>query len=173
MTSRNIVAQSSTPDPLSSNWAAYAAAIWAVLFAALSFCWAAGGLAGADLVAPAAKSMAVARVPWFVAVLWATALLKLFGGLVALALVRAWGRIIPHWLRLLLAGGAGLVLTVYGVMGLAGSIPVLAGAITVPDSMPRQVLEFYVFLWQPYFLLGGILFAIATAIDYSRSRRLD
>lgn len=38
-------------------WAGYAACVWALLFAAISFYWAAGGTAGSDPIGPAITSM--------------------------------------------------------------------------------------------------------------------
>jgi len=49
------------------------------------------------------SELAATRPPWFVAVLWATFAMKAVAGLLALALVRPWGRFVP---RPLLLGGA-------------------------------------------------------------------
>ena len=147
--------------------AGYAAGAWAFAFAALSFYWAAGGTAGVDTVSPGVKDLALARAPWFVAVLWVTAALKLGAGLLALALIRPWGRWIPRWMLLIGAWGAGALLTLYGGLGLARSVPVLFGLISVAEPLDRAVLRWYVFLWQPYWLLGGILF-LAAAWSYQR-----
>ncbi len=88
------------PNPsLSSSgwpqWIAYAAATWAFLFAAVSFYWALGGRIGANTLGPAI--LAAAADPWFVALgLWGVGGIKLLGGLVALALVQPWGRLLPQ-----------------------------------------------------------------------------
>jgi hypothetical protein len=151
----------STPRTRPADPAAYAASAWAFAFAALSFYWAAGGTAGAGTVSPTAKEMAQRRVPWFVAVLWLTGILKLGAGLLALALVRPWGRLLPRWLLRGSAWATGALLIFYGGTGLARSVPVLTGAVTVPEPVDRTVLRWHVFLWQPYWLAGGILFAAA------------
>lgn len=82
-------------DP-GSTWAAYAACAWAFLFAVPSFYWAAGGTGGLQsTVSPDLVRLTHERVPWFMAVLWITGAMKVFAGLVALALVRRWGGIVP------------------------------------------------------------------------------
>jgi hypothetical protein len=79
-------------------WAEYAACTWAFAFAAMSFYWAAGGTVGGETIGPAIMSQA--HEPMFIAILWITGTMKLFGGLIALALVQSWGRLLPRWLPL-------------------------------------------------------------------------
>jgi hypothetical protein len=142
-------------------WAAYGACGWAVLFAALSFYWALGGMAGVDTaVSPDIAQLARARVPWLIALLWITGLLKVFGGFVALALVQSWGLRVPRWLLLLLAWGAGTLLFVHG--GLYIVVGVLAMSGIIHAATPAVVLYWYTVLWGPWWLLGGALFLIAT-----------
>src|SRR5262252_8901245 len=95
-------------------WVAYGACGWAFLFAALSFYWALGGTVGADTISPEIVQPARAHVPWVVAVLWIAAIIKVFSGLIALALIRPWGRRIPRWVLLILVWGAGTLLFVHG-----------------------------------------------------------
>src|SRR5262249_47549549 len=84
----------------SQRWArraAAAACTWAFLFAALSFFWAAGGRTGLQ---PLEQQPASSRLVWLVVNL-AAGILKIGGGLLALALVRTGERRQIH--RLLLA----------------------------------------------------------------------
>jgi hypothetical protein len=67
------------------TWTGFAAAVWALAFAALSAYWAAGGRVGAGTIGPAVEDLALARDPAFVAVLWVTALLKLLAAALALS----------------------------------------------------------------------------------------
>ena len=146
-------------------WAAYGACGWAFLFAALSFYWALGGTAGADTVSPEIVQLARAHVPWVIAVLWITAIIKVGSGFVALALIQPWGRIVPRWALLILAWGAGTLLFVHGGLFFAVGVLALSGAIRV--STPETLLHWYTFLWGPWWLIGGTLFLIAAWI-YSR-----
>jgi hypothetical protein len=99
-------------QPRSTAWAAYAAGAWAAVFAALSFYWAAGGTAGAATIGPAIAEPVLARDPTWVAILWGTGALKLLGGLLALALVRPWGRLMPRRPLLVVGWGASALMGV-------------------------------------------------------------
>ena len=68
-----------------------------------SFYWALGGTAGLDTVGGAIEELARTRDPAGIALGLGAGVLKVAGGLLALALVRPWGRVIP---RRLLGGAA-------------------------------------------------------------------
>ena len=156
----------------SSRWAvgvAYAACGWACLFAALSFYWALGGTAGAETISPAIAQLARARVPWFLAVLWIAAFLKVFSGLVALALIQPWGSRVPRWILPLLVWGAGTLFFVHGGLYFVVGVLALSGAISY--HTPATVLRWYTFLWGPLWLLGGLLFLLAAWSYVRRSPR--
>jgi hypothetical protein len=143
--------------------AAYAACAWAFVFAVPSFYWAAGGTASLEsTVSPDLVRFAHERVPWFVAVLWITGAMKVFAGLLALALVRGWGRFFPNWMLLTLAWGAGTLLAWHGGLFVGAGSLMLGGFMPSPPS-PRlsEVVRWYTFLWGPWFLLGGMLFVAA------------
>jgi Protein of unknown function (DUF3995) len=92
-----------SPRPPRTAWAAYAACALALLSAIPSFYWAAGGTSGLDTVGGAIEALARARDPAGVALGIGAGVLKVAGAVLALALVRPWGRRVP---RRLLAGVA-------------------------------------------------------------------
>jgi hypothetical protein len=152
-----------------SRWAVgvtYAAGGWAFLFAALSFYWALGGTAGTETISPAIVQLARAHDPWVMAALWISAILKVFSGFVALALIQPWGRMVPSWILLILAWGAGTLLFVHGGLFFAVGVLALSGAISV--RTPETVLRWDTFLWGPWWLIGGILFLLAAWIYVRR-----
>lgn len=151
------------------NRAAYLAAAWALLFAVPSVYWALGGTAGLDLVSTGAKRLAVERPGWFVALLWVTAAGKVLAGLLALSLVQDWGRRVPHRWRLVAAAGLGCVLALYGVTSLVRSVPALTGSVPLDATLDRTILRWYVFAWQPFWVLGGLAF-LAAALVFHRGR---
>jgi hypothetical protein len=153
-----------------SRWAVgvtYAAGGWAFLFAALSFYWALGGTAGTEAISPAIVQLARAHDPWVMAALWISAILKVFSGFVALALIQPWGSRVPRWILLLLAWGAGTLLFGHGGLFLAVGVLALSGAISL--SIPAPLLHWYTFLWGPWWLLGGLLFLLAAWSSVRRS----
>src|ERR671921_215483 len=92
------------------RWAAYAAAVWAFVFAVASAYWAAVGELGRETIAAEIAQIPLANDP---VVVWATAGLKALAGMLALALVRPWGRLFPRRLLIAATWAAGLLLTVY------------------------------------------------------------
>jgi Protein of unknown function (DUF3995) len=145
-----------------------AAAVWALLFAASSAYWAAGGMLGSETVAKALAEQAAARDPAFVATLWAAAALKASLAALALALTRRWGARSGRVLRF--AGWAtGAALTIYGAFGLVEFGLMALGALDVPADVGKAAVLWYVFLWEPIWVLGGLLF-LATARAAPRGR---
>lgn len=86
--------------------AGYAACVLALLYAAVSFYWAAGGTAGLGTLGGQLEELGRARDPGIIALVLATGVLKVVAGVIALALVRQWGRALPR--RVLLAAAWGL-----------------------------------------------------------------
>src|SRR6266542_2164164 len=102
-----------------ANRAVYAAAAWALVFAAMSFYWAAGGSLGSSTMSDTIVEPARAREPQFVALLWITGALKTAAGLMAL------------------------------------------GLLATPESMHSDAARWHLVLWDPWWVLGGVLFVIA------------
>jgi hypothetical protein len=149
-------------------WAGYAACAWGLAFAAISFYWAAGGTAGAVTIGPAITGLAHDRA--FIAVLWITGVLKVVGGLVALALVRPWGRRIPRWMLLWATWAGGILLALYGAASWIQHGMMVGGVLSVPSGLGHTAALWHVVLWDPWWLLGGILFLVA-AWYYTRTTR--
>ena len=149
-----------------SWWAGYAAAAWGFLFAAVSIYWAAGGQAGVGTLSAEIRDQALARRAGFVAILWTTVLLKLVAGLLGLALCRPWGGSFPRRLILVAGWSTGVLLTLYGGVGLLNAA---LAEIGVSEPTDPRTIRWYLFLWEPVWLVGGILFLKAT-VHYSRGR---
>ena len=111
---------------------------------------------------------AMARDPWFVALVWATGVAKVLAGL--LALVRPWGRRIPRWVLLAGAWGGGALLVLHGGDFVVQGALALGGFVDVPAPAPWAAIRWYTFLWGPWFLVGGLLFC-AAAWRYGRGSR--
>jgi hypothetical protein len=155
--------------PAASGWravgtvAAYAAAVAAFAYALVSLYWAVGGDRLVSTVGGYVEQFARhgGAVPVLVAL--AAAAAKVAGGLLALALVRPWGRVVPR--RWLLAGSAAASVLLAGYGGLnvlVGSL-VLGGVIHPGGGVDRTALRWHVGVWDLWFLVWGILLALATA----------
>jgi hypothetical protein len=135
-------------------WAAYAASGWAFLFAALSFFWAAGGRTG---VHPLELEAASDNAVWIVINLVA-GIIKVVIGLIALALVQDWGRIVPRKLLRASAWVLGVGMLLYGGLGLVSDVLHLTGVISA--SANGKWFFWYLVLWDPWWMLGGVLYVI-------------
>ena len=149
--------------------AAYAAAVVAFAYALVSLYWAVGGHRLVSTVGGYVAQFARqgGAVPVLLA-LAATAA-KVVGGLLALALVRPWGREIPR--RLLLAGATAVSVLLVGYGGLSvllGAL-VLSGVIHPAGGVDRTALRWHVGVWDLWFLIWGILLALATVSYWRRT----
>jgi hypothetical protein len=145
-----------------TSWAGYAACAWAIAFALLSFYWAAGGTTGLDTLGGEIEERTRARDIWFIVIGgWAVGVVKVIGGLLALAQARSWGRGLSRRLVLLLAwlGGVGMML--YGGLGIMLDGLRVAGVLGMSDGADPSDARWHLVLWDPWWLLGGVLFAIA------------
>ena len=98
-------------------------------------------------------------------------LLKVAGGLLALALVRPWGRAIPHQPLLGAAWAASVVLTAYGGLLVAVGALVLTGLISPSGPVDRTALRWHVLLWDLWFLVWGLVLGVAAWHFGRESRR--
>jgi hypothetical protein len=152
-----------TTHSRSPAWAGYAAATWAFIFSLQSFYYAAGGTAGAETFPPSMVQPVQARDPTWVAIMWATGALKVIAGVLALALVQAWGRKLPRWLLLAAGWGATALLGLYeGAASWVQHALMVAGAIDIPAGLGRTSAYWHLLLWDPWWFLGGVLFGLAT-----------
>lgn len=143
--------------------AGYAAAGCAFAFAAVSFYWGSGGTLGLATVGREAVELSRSGDFRIYLALWFVGLVKVAGGLLALALVQPWGvRRFPRWM-LLAAGWAGTVLLfLYGMLNMAVQLLVLGGMIEVPANMDWRGFYGHLYLWEPWFVIWGLLLGLTT-----------
>jgi Protein of unknown function (DUF3995) len=139
--------------------APYAAAAWCFAFAVPSFYWAAGGKVGEETIAADTdEALGWAAEPWALALVGA---LKVAGGLFALALA---ARSTPSFAGRLLTVAAwltGILLVLYGIISLATNALIVAGAIDTPQSLGSAAARWHLIVWDPWWVLGGVLFILA------------
>jgi hypothetical protein len=163
--------QSRGERTLNARYVGYAACLWALLFAALSFYWAAGGTAGGVTIGPSLERLGRTRDPEFVVILWATGALKVGVGALALALTQPWGRRFPRWALLTAAWSAVAILALYeGAASLVQHALMVSGVIATPAGLGATAARWHLYLWDPWWLLGGVLILVA-AREYQRATR--
>jgi hypothetical protein len=144
-----------------SNWAAYGAAVLAVVYAVVSFYWAAGGTAGIGTLGGRLEELGRQGDPgvrWLAGV---AGVLKVLGAVVALALVRPWGRVVPRWLLSGAAWAGAVVLVGYGALNVVVGGLVLGGVVEAPGAADRGALWWHVLVWDLWFLVWGVLLGVA------------
>ena len=141
----------------SPRWA-YAAALWALLFALPSFYWAFGGERGKGTIAAHPDDIALINEP---AVVFLTGVAKILGGFLMFAIAQgSGGRGLRRWLRLLALVAGGFML-LYGGALLVQHLLMVAGVVDTPDSLGQRASRWHLWLWDPVWVVGGILFLAA------------
>ena len=155
--------------PAVGTVAAYAAVVVAFAYALMSLYWAAGGHALVSTIGGYVEQVARRGGALPVLIALAAALAKVAGGLLALALVRPWGRMIPRgWLLSGSAGASALLVAYGGLTVLLGAL-VLVGVIHPAGDVDRTALRWHVGVWDLWFLVWGILLALAIVCFWRRS----
>jgi hypothetical protein len=121
-------------------------------------------------VGGAVEQLASTRDPAGIALGIGAGVLKVAGGLLALALARPWGRAVPRRLLLGAAWAASAVLTAYGGLLVVVGALVLTGLINPSGPVDRTALHWHVLLWDLWFLVWGLLLGVA-AWHYGRESR--
>lgn len=158
------------PRPLRRAWPAYAAAVLAFASAAVSAYWTLGGTALLDALGGSFERLARDRSPAALVLGVMVILVKVAGGLLALALVRPWGARIRRGVLLVPCVVGSLILVLYGgAQVLVGGL-VLAKVITPSGPVDEHALRWHVFVWDLWFLVWGVALGIA-ARRYRREGR--
>jgi Protein of unknown function (DUF3995) len=149
---------------------ARAAAALAFASAAVSAYWTLGGTFLLDTVGGAIEDLARERSVGSIALGTATVLLKVAAGALALALLRLPGDGLRRRAVLVANGLASAVLCVWGAANVAIGGLVLAGVVQPSGTVDRHALRWHVFLWDLWFLVWGVVLAVAVLA--ARRRRI-
>lgn len=161
--------------PAASGWSAvgtvsaYTAAIIAFAYALMSLYWAAGGHALISTIGGYVEHFARQGGALPVLAALAVTVAKAAGGLLALALVRPWGRVVPRGWLLIGSAAVSVLLVVYGGLNVLFGALVLSEVIHPAGSADRTALRWHVGVWDLWFLVWGILLALATAGYWRRT----
>jgi hypothetical protein len=161
---RALVAERARRTAPATAWArraGFVACAWMTVFAGFHAYWALGGTLGL----PPGQSL-VDNTPLFVIDLIAIPM-NLVGALGALALVQNWGLAFPR--RFVLCGGWGcaLLMVAHAAPAMVDLVIYLAGQRDKPLTGDER---FSVLLYEPYWMLGGILFTFLARSFQGRTR---
>jgi hypothetical protein len=155
--------------------AAHAAFLIGVLYAAVSAYWGFGGTwllntIGGALEREGRTGTASVRV-----LVWTAALLKLTASLLGLTATTRQHRLTPRRRRHArqAAWAAALILTVYGGVLTAIGLLIQLDVVHASPTADHAALRWHAYLWDPWFLVWGLLLATALARSRSRTVRRD
>jgi hypothetical protein len=131
-----------------------------LLYACVNAYWGAGGTRLLDTVGGSLARLGHAHDTTLIVAIWGTVALKVAAALLPLLALRnaADG---PRRIARLLAWVAAAILTVYGAVLMTVGLLVQADVIRSPASADRRALMWHAYLWDPWFLLWGLLIATA------------
>ncbi len=141
--------------PTVATAAAYAAGFVAFAYALVSLYWALGGRGLISTVGGYVEQFARRGGAAAVVLAWAVTVAKVVGGLLAFALVRPWGRVVPRIWLLVGSAVASVLLVVYGGLYVLAGALVLAGVIHPSGSTDWTALHWHVGVWDMWFLVWG------------------
>ena len=142
--------------------AAAAALVVGLAYAAISAYWALGGT---WLLATVSSSLVTAhQSATAVMAVWAAVVLKAVAALLPLSVCLSAPPSKRHGRLRLLAWAQAAVLTLYGLVFTLAGLLVQVGIIHQRRTADRRALVWHTYLWDPWFLVWGILVIIALAL---------
>ncbi len=136
----------------------------------MSFYWALGGRVSVGTQALSIQDQI--DDPDFIVVLWATGILKVLAGLIALALLPRWGGRLPRRALLVVAWVTTGFLLLYGGLGWIQTLLWEIGVQDIPVSVGARAAQWKLAFWDPFWILGGVLFLLAVR-QFQRWRPSD
>jgi hypothetical protein len=133
-------------------------------YAAVSVYWALGGTWLLDTVGGTLEQQGRTGNPGIILAVWAATVLKVIGAIVPLAAVGAilgQATIAGRRHVRVLAWLEAAILTIYGLVLTVAGLLVQSGVIAVAANADQRALAWHAYLWDPWFLLWGVLVTAA------------
>jgi Protein of unknown function (DUF3995) len=150
-----------------STFPAWATFWWGLVFGGLNLYWSAGGEFLLNHLGKGIQQDVAEGDTALLVINTIGGLGKIALGCLALGTIARWGRRIPRRLHLGLLYTAGALLVLYGGASWTQMLLVELGVVDVPRSIGEEQVQWYLFLWEPAWILAGVL-VILTAEAYRR-----
>jgi Protein of unknown function (DUF3995) len=163
---------SAADTPASALAAVCVALLLGVLYATVSAYWGFGGTALLDTVGGAFQRAGRTSSAGLIAVVWVTVLLKLFAAIIGLVVVirRPPLAAAQRGVVVRMAWAAAVFLILYGgVLSITGWL-VQLDIVSPAANADHKALRWHAFLWDPWFLVWGLL--LAAGLARSRQSRV-
>ena len=137
-------------------WFITLGSVWSVMFAALSFYWAMGGMFGVKSLGGAVYEMALNPERSFIIIVWLTGFVKLLGFILLLMLLVQWRKPIITKTLYYVTKIAGVLLFVYGLLNF---ITISLSALHILDFQLDAYATFWrLIFWEPFWMIGGVFY---------------
>lgn len=156
-----IPTHSSARSAQTSHTLAWIAAGLGLLHAALSVYWGLGGTWLLDTVGGALEAGGRAGDPLVRVLVWAAVVMKLIAVIAGVLAVAPTLHGRPRWLVRFVAWAAAIILTLYGGVLTAVGLLVQVDIIPAAADADHRALAWHTFLWDPWFLLWGLVLGAA------------
>jgi len=147
--------------------------VWTLLFAAMSFYWAMGGMIGVRSLGGAIYEQSLNPEPSFILIVWLTGFVKLFGVVLLLLLLVNWKKAWIKWTLFYITKFAGIFLFLYGLLNF---ITISLSAFEVLDFDLDSYATFWrLVFWEPFWMLGGVFyfFAIGKMNGFAKAKKAN
>lgn len=159
------------PDRTRALVSAWAACAVGLLYATVSVYWGLGGTWLLDTVGGSLAEQGHAHNAGVVVAVWGAAVLKLIAAALPVLALRGLSspaRTRAVWLLSWIAAG---VLTAYGLVLTAVGLLVQTGVVHASRNADHEALAWHAYLWDPWFLVWGLLIAAALLQGQRRPSR--
>jgi hypothetical protein len=147
------------PTPVASRGLAWSACAVGVLYAAVSVYWGLGGTWLLDTVGGSLARLGRDRNAGVLAALWVAVVLKLVAAVAPVLAVYDLRRGVRRRAVWILAWSAASVLILYGLVLTVVGLLVEAGVVHASRTADWRALDWHAYLWDPWFLVWGLLIA--------------
>lgn len=128
--------------------------VWTLLFAMMSIYWAMGGMIGIRSLGGSIYEQALNPEPSFVAIVWITGLIKLFGAILLIMSRVQWQSPRMRFCIYLSVKMAGIFIFLYGLLNFT---TIGLHAIDMLDfALDRYATAWRLLFWEPFWMVGGI-----------------